>query len=342
MIDEMTNVKLKTISGYAALSPGHVLEPFTYPLRALEPFEVLIEVSHCGLCHTDLHMMGNGWNRSTYPLLPGHEIVGRIVEKGPSAARALGERVAIGWIHSTCLSCPSCVKGDTNICQNKKGIYNQGHFGGFATHVIADSRFVFSLPDSLSSAHAAPLLCAGATVYAPLTQHSMKTVGIIGIGGLGHLALQFGKALDYSMVALSSSPTKREDAHKLGAEEFYTLDALPEKPCLDFILCTVDKALDWNRILSLLHPNGTLCFVSRPSQNISLDPSLFVSTQRKICGSNNANRSVVDEMLLFAVKHDITPWIEELPIEQMNQGLEKLRKNQVRYRIVYHISPTIC
>jgi len=339
---EMTNVKLDTISGYAALKAGKILEPFSYPMRNLNPFEILVEISHCGLCHTDLHMMENGWKRSTYPLLPGHEIVGHVVEQGSLATQLLGERVALGWIHSTCLSCSACARGDTNICQNKKGIYTQGHFGGFATHVIGDSRFSFKLPKDLPSAEAAPLLCAGATVYAPLTENKIEKgqdVGVIGIGGLGHLALQFGNALGYKMSALSSSEKKKDDAQKLGASKFYTLDTLPQKPCLDFILCTVDQTLNWNELLSLLRPNGTLCFVSRPSQGISFDPSFLVSTQRKICGSNNANLAKTNEMLQFAFEHKVTPWIEELPIEQINLGIEKLRRNEARYRIVYRIKP---
>lgn len=336
----MTNVKPDTVHGYAALQSGKILEPFSYPMRNLEPFEILVEVSHCGLCHTDLHMMENGWNRSTYPLLPGHEIVGHIVEKGAYAQQNLGDRVALGWIHSTCLHCPACKKGDTNICQNKKGIYTQGRFGGFATHVIGDSRFAFQLPKNLSSAEAAPLLCAGATVYAPLKENNIQKgaeVGVIGIGGLGHLALQFGTALGYQMVAISSSKKKRDDAKQLGATQFYTLDSLPKEPCLDFILCTADQSLNWNQLLSLLRPNGTLCFVSRPSQGISFNPNFLVSTQRRICGSNNASLAKTNEMLQFAHKFQIKPWIEEFPIEEINLGIEKLRRNEVRYRIVYRI-----
>jgi uncharacterized zinc-type alcohol dehydrogenase-like protein len=229
------------------------------------------------------------------------------------------------------------MQGKTNICQNKKGIYNHAQFGGFATHVIADSRFTFAIPDALSSAHAAPLLCAGATVYAPLVSHQLRpgqTVGILGIGGLGHLALQFGREFGYEMIAISGSANKKSDALALGASQFYTLDGLPPPNFLDFLLCTTDAVLNWNSLLPLLRPQGKLCFVSRPP-NISFDPSFLVSTERTICGSNNASRNTIEEMLQFCVQRKITPWIEEFPIQEINQGIEKLRRNQVRYRIVF-------
>ena len=328
------------IHGYAALGPATKLELFSYPAKELGPFEILVKVSHCGLCHTDLYMMENSWKRSTYPLLPGHEIVGTIVKTGALSVRKAGERVGISWVHSSCLNCSECLKGDTNICQKKIGIYNQGRFGGFADHVIADSRFSFLLPDLLESKFAAPLLCAGATVYAPLIRHKIQaeqSVCVIGIGGLGHLALQFYKAFGCEVSAISSTPSKEKEAKEFGASHFYTF-ANPPKPFqFDFLLCTVDAILDWNQVLSFLKPNGILCLVSRPLKGISIDPTLLVSTQRTICGSNNANRAIMEEMLKFAALHKIKPKIEEMPLSAINEGIQRLRSNQVRYRLVFKV-----
>lgn len=326
------------IHGYAALNPSNSLTPFSYEPKDLNPFEVLVKISHCGLCHTDLYMMENAWKRSTYPLLPGHEIVGTVVKKGGLSTRDINERVAISWVYASCLTCSECSRGDTNICQDKTGIYNRGHFGGFADYVIADSRFTFLIPESLGSAHAAPLLCAGATVYTPLIRYNLRpgqSVGVIGIGGLGHLALQFYRAFGCEVSALSSTPSKEEEAKHFGAASFYTFKNLPKPFQFDFLLCTVDAELDWNQILSLLRPNGILCLVSRPQKGINFDPSLLVSTQRTISGSNNANRSTMNEMLAFAAKHNIKPQIEEMPLSLINEGVKRLRENKARYRIVF-------
>lgn len=324
-------------NGFAAFHPGEILKPITYHLPQLNPYELLIEISHCGLCHTDLYMINNDWKRSTYPLVPGHEIVGRVIEKGPLATKEINDRVGVGWIYSSCLHCSECNTGQTNICLNKSSTYSQGRFGGFATHVIADSRFSFLIPEKMSSAHAAPLLCAGATVYAPLTGYKMQNMAVIGIGGLGHLAIQFAKALGYHVTALSHSPSKEQDSYQLGANEFHTLQNLPKPMSFDFILCTIDAELNWNQILTLLKPNGMLCFVSRPAQSITFDAMNLVSTQRRICGSNNSTLHEMERMLTFAAKENIRPWIEEMPITQINQAIQKLAQNEVRYRIVLTI-----
>lgn len=298
------------IHGYAASGPREPLKPFSYDAPHLEPFEVLVKITHCGLCHTDVYMIDNDWGRSSYPLLPGHEIIGAIVKKGSAVHQKIGERVGISWVRSACLHCPQCLRGDTNVCPTKLGIYNNGRFGGFADHVIADSRFAFPIPDALDSPHAAPLLCAGATVYAPLRRFCLQahhSVGVIGIGGLGHLALQYAAAFGCEVSALSSSASKKVEAKGFGASHFYLLDQLPSPCSFDFLLCTINANLNWTQILSLLRPNGTLCFVSRPTQGISIDPAFLVSTQRSIAGSNNASRSLMEEMLAFSARRKILP-----------------------------------
>lgn len=325
------------IHGYAAFKAKGLLEPFSYTAPELKPFEVIIKISHSGICRTDLHMIDNAWNRSIYPLVPGHEIVGTVIQKGVFASLPIGERVAVGWIYASCLDCPECLQENTNICQHKTSIYNHGRYGGFADHVIADSRFCFRLPKELNGADAAPLLCAGATVFSPLIHHKIQAnhaVGIIGIGGLGHLALQFCKAFGCETSAISSTPSKEKEAKECGAQHFYTFQNPPSPTQFHFLLCSVDVELNWNQILSWLKPNGVLCLVSRPPKNFNFDPSLLVSTQRTICGSNNANRFLVNEMLSFATRHQIKPKVEVVPLSKVNEALEKLRTHQARYRIV--------
>ncbi len=325
------------IHAYAAFGPNQDLKPFDYEERELKPSELLIKVSHCGLCRTDLYMIENAWKRSTYPLVPGHEIVGTVVKKGNKATQEIGSRVGVGWIHSSCEKCPECMHGEPNICQKKAAIYSQGKYGGFGEFVIADTSFTFPIPDGLESKHAAPLLCAGATVYTPLIKHRVwekEAIGIIGIGGLGHLAVQFAKALGANVSALSHSPTKEKEARELGASRFYTFKNPPKPQSFEFLLCTVDAALDWDLLLTLLKPNGVLCFVSRPPGGISFHPKNLVSTQRVICGSNNATPVGINEMLKLAAKEKVFPWVEEMPMSEINLAIQKLRNNQVRYRIV--------
>jgi uncharacterized zinc-type alcohol dehydrogenase-like protein len=286
-------------------------------------------------------MIEDAWRRSTYPMVPGHEIVGTIVKKGALAEIKIGERVGISWVRSACLTCPQCLQGNTNICPTKLGVYNNGRFGGFADHVIADSRFLFSIPEAIDSAHAAPLLCAGATVYAPLHNFRISpahSIGVIGIGGLGHLALQFYAAFGCEVSALSSSRAKEKEVKGFGAHHFYTLDAPPPPLRFDFLLCTIDASLPWNQVLSWLRPNGTLCLVSRPPEGLFIDPAFLVSTQRSVCGSNNANRFVMNEMLSFAARHKIAPMVERMPLASVNDALDKVRSNKARYRIVLHLA----
>ncbi|HSX11401.1 MAG TPA: NAD(P)-dependent alcohol dehydrogenase, partial [Chlamydiales bacterium] len=271
-----------------------------------------------------------------YPLVPGHEIVGTITQKGDAVTLKVGTRVGIGWNHSACLSCPTCLQGDTNICPTKTTTCN-GHFGGFADHMVADSRFAFPIPEKLDSAHAAPLLCAGATVYAPLRTHAIQgnaSVAVIGVGGLGHLALQFAAAFGCEVTAISHSAAKEAEAKSFGAHRFLTLHNPPTPAQFDFILSTVHADLDWNLIISLLKPKGTLCFVGRPANKGLIDLGSLISTEVNICGSSTANRAIMNEMLSFAARHHIKPKIEIMPLAKVNEGIERIKQNNVRYRIV--------
>ena len=328
------------IHAFAALGPREELRPFTYEVSPLEPFEILVKVSHCGLCSSDIHLINDDWKSSIYPLVPGHEVIGTIVKKGDGIdALKVGQRIGVGWLHSACMHCAPCLEGDTNVCLQKKATCN-GHYGGFADHLIADGRFAFPIPDGLDSAHAAPLLCAGATVYAPLRRYNIQgahSVAVIGIGGLGHLALQFASAFGCEVSAISHSSAKEAEAKSFGAHHFLTLKNPPKPAQFDFILSTVDVVLDWNLIITLLKPKGILCFVGRPQSQAQIEIGNLVSTQKSICGSSTSNRSLMNEMLSFAARHKIKPKIEHLPLKEVNQGIERLKANAVRYRIVLEV-----
>lgn len=324
------------VHSFAAHFPSDILSPFIYETKKLKEYEILVKITHSGLCLTDLYMMKNDWNRSNYPLVPGHEVVGIVIKKGKNAEKEVGERVALSWVRSSCLTCKECKDGDTNICPTKVSLYGSGHFGGFADYIVADSRFSYKVPKILSSSMAAPLLCAGATVFTPLSKRKKgESVAVIGIGGLGHLGLQFSKKMGFETSAISSKNEKEQECKKFGADHFYTFKSCPRPMTFDFILCTSDAALDHNEILNWLRPNGTLCFVSRPPSGIHIDPMNLVSTQRAVVGSNNANREDMKRMLTFAAENDVHPQVEEMKLSQINEGIKKLESGKVRYRIVF-------
>jgi len=326
------------IHAFAAKNAKEPLAPFAYDAPQLDPYEVLLKVTHCGLCHSDIHLIDDDWKKSQYPLVPGHEVIGIVEERGSQVNDLkIGDRVGVSWLLSACLNCAVCETDDTNICPNKKTTCN-GHFGGFADFMVADSRFAFPIPDGLDSAHAAPLLCAGATVYAPLKRYcsgQTLSVAIIGIGGLGHLALQFAKALGCGVSAISHSANKEIEAKSFGADHFFTLDNCPKQ--FDFILSTVQADLEWDKVISLLKPNGTLCFVGRPLKPATIDTGQLISFQKTLTGSSTANRPVMKEMLSFAAKHLVKPQIELFPLKEVNKAIERVKSNQARYRIVLEV-----
>jgi uncharacterized zinc-type alcohol dehydrogenase-like protein len=332
---------MTTIEAYAALSTKDQLQPFTYAVKELKPYEVLIEVTHCGICHSDIHLIDDDWQRSIYPLVAGHEVVGKIVEIGSMANIKMHERVGVSWLYSSCLECPTCLSGNNHVCPDRKATCI-GHHGGFAKYMTADSRFVYKIPKNLSSAIAAPLLCAGATVYAPIRRLKIQAphqVAVLGIGGLGHLAIKFCHAFGCKVTAISSMADKKEEAIGFGASDFITLDELKKDlkktaSRFDFILSTTHADLDWNLICSLLKPTGTLCFLGRPHNQMLIDPSIAFGSDRSITGSAVANRFMIQEMLQFCDDHKIEPQIELFKMSNINQAIERVRKNLARYRIV--------
>lgn len=330
-----------SIHAYASMSCGHALEPFEYDERPLGPHDIEIDITHCGICHSDLHLIDNDWGVSTYPLVPGHEIIGTVRATGPEV-RGLqsGQRVGVGWQRGACLECDPCVRGDEPFCAESQATC-VGHFGGYADRIRVDGRFAFPIPEALDSENAAPLLCGGATVYSPLHHYGVRPhmrVGVIGIGGLGHLALQFARAFGCEVTAFSSSPDKADEAARFGAHHFVSSrsgEALAEVAGrFDFILSTVDAGgIDWPGYLQALRPNGRLCLVGVPAQPLSI-PAGMLLARKSVSGSMIAGRGTLREMLGFAARHRIVAQTETFPMREVNTALDRLRANEARYRIV--------
>lgn len=330
-----------TIRGYAAKKPKGPLEPFQYDPKPLESHEVEVKISHCGICHSDIHLIDNDWGITDFPLVPGHEIVGTVTSLGAEVqGLAKGQRVGIGWQRSACLNCEYCLRGFENLCSQLKDTC-VGNHGGFADAIRIDHRFAFPIPDELDSESAAPLLCGGVTVYSPLVYYKVRPamkVGVIGIGGLGHLALQFASKMGCEVTAFSSTTEKESEARGLGAHHFvFDNDSqIMEKVAStqDFILSTVAADLNWESYIDALRPGGRLCFVGVPKEAISIPAFSLIVGRNSICGSPIGSRTDIREMLDFAVRNDIKPCTETFPMSKVNEGIDRLRNNQVRYRVV--------
>lgn len=328
-----------TIHAYAAQAPGAALEPFTYEPDKLNPHDVEIRITHCGICHSDIHILDGEWG-GDFPVVAGHEIIGTVTATGDLVNHLqVGQRVGVGWQSGSCMSCEWCVRGDTNLCPRSVATC-RGRYGGFADTIRTDSRFTFPIPAALDSENAAPLLCGGITVYSPLRHYGVapsSRVGVIGIGGLGHLGLQFASAFGCEVTAFSTSPDKEAEARRFGAHHFTNskdADALKRgRNSLDFILCTVNVNLDWDAYLRMLRPNGMLCFVGVIPGNFEVS-FRSLSRQRSVRNSIIGNQDTMREMLDFAALHGIRAKTEVVPITEINTALDKVRNNQARYRMV--------
>ncbi len=328
------------IQAYAASAVGASLQPFQYDVASTGRNEVLIKVSHCGICHSDLHLIENDWRISRYPLVPGHEVIGHVLQKGEDVHwLSIGQRVGIGWQSGSCMNCEWCTTGQEQLCTLAKATC-VGQHGGFADHVLADARFAFPIPEGLPSEVAAPLLCGGITVYAPLRRYDVRhwhKVAVVGIGGLGHLALQFASAMGCEVWAISSSANKAQEAMDLGAHHF--VDSSGEKALaalsktFDFILVTATADLDWQPYVRALRPNGQLVFVTGHGTKLNVPASTLLE-HKAIKGSQIGGRALIQEMLAFAARKGIVAKTEVFPLANVNAALDKVRNNTVRYRMV--------
>jgi uncharacterized zinc-type alcohol dehydrogenase-like protein len=315
--------------------------PFHYDPGELGPREVEISVTHCGICHSDLHLIANDWGVSQYPFIPGHEIVGTIATMGSEVkSLKVGQRVGLGWQSNSCGVCEWCMRGLENLCPNAECTCVHRN-GGYAESVRANARFVLPIPDALESEQAAPLLCAGITVYNPMRIHGVNPssrVGIVGIGGLGHLAIQFARVFGAEVTAFSTSPDKEEEARALGAHHFVNSresKAIKEMAgTQDFILSTVSADQEWGTYMQTLRPTGTLCLVGVPPSPLSMHASPLINGRLTVSGSPIGSPSRLREMLDVAARHGVKAKIESFPMAKANEAIEKVRKNKVRYRAV--------
>lgn len=336
----MTSQDTPRIDAYAAHEAGASLAPYDFEPDALGPHDVEIAITHCGICHSDLHLIDNDWQTSQYPLIPGHEIVGTVAHKGPLVTHVdVGARVGVGWQCGSCLQCEWCERGDENLCSESVETC-VGRPGGFADRIRVDGRFAFSIPDALSSEVAAPLLCGGITVYSPLQQYArpQSRVGVIGIGGLGHLAIRFARAMGCEVTAFSSTAAKEEEARAHGAHRFVSSvdDAAlkAQRESLDLIISTVNSQLNWKRYVSALRPDGVLSLVGALAEPVSIHTGMLMGRRRSVTSSPIGGRFTMREMLDFAARHGIGAQVETLPMSEVNTALDRLRRNDVRYRFV--------
>lgn len=329
-----------TVLGYAAMAAGQSLEPFTYESPELGEHDIRVSVTHCGLCYTDIQGIDNYYGITKYPFVPGHEIVGHVsaVGRAPSGLKE-GERVGIGWQGRSCMECEWCRQGEEQLCMDIVQAGTWVPYGGFSSSVVVDSRFAYPLPDSMPSEVASVLMCAGVTVYSPLrsyaAQRSQK-IGIVGVGGLGHLAIQFAHALGYDVTVISSSAAKKRQALAFGADHFIASDddagLRQVEYGFDLLLCTAHGDIHWEPLLEILKKKGTLVLAGFPK--MALNPTDLVAHQLSITGSFLGNRATMRQMLSFAQVHGIKPAVELMPMSQINKAIQRVKENKARYRIV--------
>jgi len=329
------------IHGLAVHAAGAQLVPYRYEPGELNANEVEVKISHCGVCRSDIHLIDNDWGNSKYPFVPGHEIVGTVSAVGADVKdRKVGERVGIGWQADSCGICEWCRQGDEHLCAKSQAIC-VGRNGGYADAVRVNSRFAIPVPAGLESENVAPLLCAGITVYSPLRNHGVRPssrVGVVGIGGLGHLALQFAKAFGAEVTALSTSKDKEEEALEMGASHFVNTRDMGEMKeiagSFDLLLSTVNADQDWQALVNSLRPKGTLCLVGVPPSPMAIQAFPLISGQRSVAGSPIGSPRDLHEMLDVAARHGVKAITERFAMAKANDAIAKVKKGKVRYRAV--------
>jgi alcohol dehydrogenase (NADP+) len=338
---------------YAASSPTSGLAPVTIRRRALQPQDVQIEVLFCGICHSDLHQVRNEWQNSmptVYPCTPGHEIVGRVKKTGGAVRRFKeGDLAAVGCLVDSCRTCPACRDGQEQFCEgpatftyNAPDKYLGGvTYGGYSGSIVVDEAFVLRMPDRLDPVAAAPLVCAGITTYSPLRHWNVRggqKVGIVGLGGLGHMAIKFAAAFGARVVVFTTSAGKAKDAVRLGAHDVVVssnaMEVQKHLGSFDFILDTVSAVHDMNVYVGLLKRNGTLTMVGAPDTPVPLMVIGLIFGRRRLAGSLIGGLRETQEMLDFCAEHGITADVEVIPIQKVNEAYDRMMKGDVKYRFV--------
>jgi uncharacterized zinc-type alcohol dehydrogenase-like protein len=341
-------------NAYAAKDAVSPVGPFTISRRDVGPHDVQIEILYCGVCHSDLHQIRNEWGNSIFPMVPGHEIVGRVTKVGDHVKNfKVGELTGIGCFVDSCRTCPSCVAGEEQYCDNgMTGTYNSYErdgktptYGGYSTQIVADEKYVLHVSDKLPLQGVAPLLCAGITTYSPLKHVGVgkgHKVAVLGLGGLGHMAVKFAVSFGAEVTMLSHSKSKEADAKKLGAHHF----ALTSDPGVfkdlqnkfDFIVNTVSAPHDYNTYLTLLNTNGTMIVVGAPPAPAQIPAINLILKRRSIIGSLIGGIRETQEMLDYCAEHNIVSDVEVIKVQDINEAYERMLKGDVRYRFVIDIA----
>ncbi|MDF7659154.1 NAD(P)-dependent alcohol dehydrogenase [Erwiniaceae bacterium L1_54_6] len=331
------------ITSYAAMQAGEALVPYEYEAGPLAAEDVQVEVDYCGVCHSDLSMIDNEWGGSTYPLIAGHEVIGRVVALGEAAQNkglSLGQRVGIGWTAKSCQHCDACITGDQVNCENGKVATINNH-GGFASHLRANWQWVIPLPESLDIATAGPLLCGGITVFKPLLMNNITAtsrVGVIGIGGLGHMAIKLLRAMGAEVTAFSSSAGKTESILAMGADRVVNsrdpeaLNALAGQ--FDLIISTVAVDLDWKPYYQALARQGKFHTVGAVMKPFEVPAFSLIVGDRAVTGSSTGSPGQLRALLKLAARVDIAPTVEEFPMSKVNDALDHVRAGKAHYRVV--------
>ncbi|MEQ7873877.1 NAD(P)-dependent alcohol dehydrogenase [Sphingomonas sp. ASV193] len=340
------------VHGYAALKKGGAMQPVQFDRKPLSAGEVAIDSTHCGVCHSDLHQVNDDWKNSLYPCLPGHEIVGTVREVGEGVTKyKAGDRVGVGCMVNSCQQCDYCKAGEEQYCSGPKSCtltYNgpkvpdgTNSYGGYSNGIIVREEFVLSIPEAISSEEAAPILCAGVTTYQPMKHFKVKagdTVGVAGIGGLGHMAIQTAKALGATVVALSTSPEKAEEAEKLGASKLIDMGdkkAVEEaKQSLDFLISTIPYPHDLNPYVGMMKTDSTIAVVGNLIEFPTIESGPLVMNRIRIAGSLIGGVADTQEILDFAAEKGIRPEIELIDIATIDDAFKRMKDEDVRFRHV--------
>jgi uncharacterized zinc-type alcohol dehydrogenase-like protein len=342
-----------TVKAYAAPSASAPLEPATIERRALGAKDVLIDIAYAGICHSDIHTVNGDWGDQKFPLTVGHEIVGTVAEVGPDVtAHNVGDRVGVGVMVGSCRECANCLAGQEQYCLvgfvgtfgdvDRDGSITQG---GYSERIVVDEHFVLRMPESIPVEAAAPLLCAGITTYSPLRHWKVgpgSRVAVVGLGGLGHMAVKIAHALGAEVTVLSQTLSKQADGEKLGADHYYatsdpeTFETL--RGSFDLILCTVSAQLDIAAYLRLLALDGTFVNVGLPPEPLSVPAGSLTAARRSVSGSNIGGIPETQEMLDFCAEHGIAAEVEVIPASAINEAYERVLRSDVRYRFVIDTS----
>jgi alcohol dehydrogenase (NADP+) len=345
---------MNNTKGYAAQSATDQIAPFSFQRRDVQAHDVQIEILYCGVCHSDIHQARNEWGDSIFPMVPGHEIVGRVTKTGDRVTKFnTGELVGVGCFVDSCRDCAQCKAGQEQYCEKGMSPTYNGYeqdrktptFGGYSTQIVVDENYILRVSPKLALEGVAPLLCAGITTYSPLRHWNVgqgHKVGVLGLGGLGHMGVKIAAALGAEVTMLSTSPSKEADARRLGAQRFaLTTNTQVFKEYdryFDFILDTVSASHDFDSYLSTLKTDGTLILVGLPSDRIAVRAHGLVSRRRSISGSMIGGIAETQEMLDFCAAHDIVSDVEVVPIQQINEAYERTIKGDVKYRFVIDIA----